>query len=126
MIRNLEISSDPRPNERTFLAWVRRHRRNGFGFLVEKFDLFMELAAQVAHSVVARAEIGNMRGHWRLSFSALADGRDIDRCSLCANRKNIDAKTCAGKRIANRHRVAGAESCWAFWAALIFICRTPL
>jgi putative membrane protein len=44
MIRNF---SDHSANERTFLAWVRTSIAvMAFGFLVEKFDLFLELAAR--------------------------------------------------------------------------------
>jgi len=43
MIRNF---SDHAANERTFLAWVRTAIAvMAFGFLVEKFDLFLQLAA---------------------------------------------------------------------------------
>jgi len=43
MIRNF---SDHSSNERTFLAWVRTAIAiMAFGFIVEKFDLFLELAA---------------------------------------------------------------------------------
>jgi putative membrane protein len=43
MIRNF---SDHSANERTFLAWVRTAiALMAFGFLVEKFDLFLERAA---------------------------------------------------------------------------------
>ena len=43
MIRNF---SDHAANERTFLAWVRTAIAvMAFGFLVEKFDLFLEIAA---------------------------------------------------------------------------------
>ena len=43
MIKNF---SDHSANERTFLAWVRTAIAvMAFGFLVEKFDLFLELAA---------------------------------------------------------------------------------
>ena len=43
MIKNF---SDHSANERTFLAWVRTSIAvMAFGFLVEKFDLFLELAA---------------------------------------------------------------------------------
>ncbi len=39
--------SDHAANERTFLAWVRTAIAvMAFGFLVEKFDLFLEVAAQ--------------------------------------------------------------------------------
>src|SRR5450432_2931662 len=44
MIRNL---GDHSANERTFLAWVRTSIAiMAFGFLVEKFDLFLAIAAQ--------------------------------------------------------------------------------
>ena len=43
MIKNF---SDHSANERTFLAWVRTAIAvMAFGFLVEKFDLFLEIAA---------------------------------------------------------------------------------
>ena len=43
MIKNF---GDHAANERTFLAWVRTAIAvMAFGFLVEKFDLFLELAA---------------------------------------------------------------------------------
>jgi putative membrane protein len=43
MIRNF---SDHAANERTFLAWVRTAIAvMAFGFLVEKFDLFLQIAA---------------------------------------------------------------------------------
>jgi putative membrane protein len=43
MIRNF---NDHSSNERTFLAWVRTAIAvMAFGFIVEKFDLFLELAA---------------------------------------------------------------------------------
>src|SRR5579863_1616566 len=43
MIKNF---GDHSANERTFLAWVRTSITvMAFGFLVEKFDLFLELAA---------------------------------------------------------------------------------
>lgn len=52
MIRNF---SDHAANERTFLAWVRTAIAvMAFGFLVEKFDLFLRLArASLAPHVVA-------------------------------------------------------------------------
>jgi len=44
MIRNL---GDHSANERTFLAWVRTSVAiMAFGFLLEKFDLFLAIAAQ--------------------------------------------------------------------------------
>ena len=43
MIRNF---ADHSANERTFLAWVRTAIAvMAFGFIVEKFDLFLEVAA---------------------------------------------------------------------------------
>jgi putative membrane protein len=69
MIRNF---SDHSANERTFLAWVRTAIAvMAFGFLVEKFDLFLEVAAP---SLAGRTlslpgqKFGNR--DWRLSFSA--------------------------------------------------------
>jgi putative membrane protein len=43
----IERYSDHAANERTFLAWVRTAIAvMAFGFLVEKFDLFLEIAAK--------------------------------------------------------------------------------
>jgi uncharacterized membrane protein YidH (DUF202 family) len=45
----IERYSDHAANERTFLAWVRTAIAvMAFGFLVEKFDLFLEIAANSA------------------------------------------------------------------------------
>ncbi len=63
MIRNF---GDHSANERTFLAWVRTAIAvMAFGFLVEKFDLFLEIAAP---SLVGRTlslpgeKFGNIAG----------------------------------------------------------------
>jgi putative membrane protein len=63
MIRNF---GDHSANERTFLAWVRTAIAvMAFGFLVEKFDLFLEMAAP---SLVGRTlslpgqKFGNIAG----------------------------------------------------------------
>ena len=63
MIRNF---SDHAANERTFLAWVRTAIAvMAFGFIVEKFDLFLEIAAP---SLAGRTlsvpgqEFGNIAG----------------------------------------------------------------
>jgi putative membrane protein len=63
MIRNFR---DHAANERTFLAWVRTAIAvMAFGFIVEKFDLFLEVAAP---SLVGRTlslpgqRIGNIAG----------------------------------------------------------------
>jgi putative membrane protein len=48
MIRNL---GDHSANERTFLAWVRTSVAiMAFGFLVEKFDLFLAIAGQTLNA----------------------------------------------------------------------------
>lgn len=63
MIKNF---SDHSANERTFLAWVRTSIAvMAFGFIVEKFDLFLEIAAP---SLTGRAlsvpgqKFGNVAG----------------------------------------------------------------
>jgi putative membrane protein len=56
----IEHYSDHAANERTFLAWVRTAIAvMAFGFLVEKFDLFLAMAAQ---SMGGRAMLG--RSQW--------------------------------------------------------------
>src|SRR5258707_15244937 len=63
MIRNF---SDHAANERTFLAWVRTAIAvMAFGFIVEKFDLFLEIAAPSLASrtlSVPGQEFGNIAG----------------------------------------------------------------
>jgi putative membrane protein len=63
MIKNF---SDHSANERTFLAWVRTAIAvMAFGFLVEKFDLFLELAVpSLAGRVLSLPgqEFGNVAG----------------------------------------------------------------
>ncbi len=62
----IERYSDHAANERTFLAWVRTAVAiMGFGFLVEKFDLFVKLAggsfgARPAHE--GSQLVGNVAG----------------------------------------------------------------
>jgi putative membrane protein len=63
MIKNL---SDHSANERTFLAWVRTSIGViAFGFLVERFDLFLAFAAPEAlknKMSVSRGEFGHYAG----------------------------------------------------------------
>jgi putative membrane protein len=58
--------SDHAANERTFLAWVRTAIAvTAFGFLVERFDLFLSLAGTTAldrHITVSRPEFGRIAG----------------------------------------------------------------
>jgi putative membrane protein len=58
--------SDHAANERTFLAWVRTSIAvTAFGFLVERFDLFLSLATSSAldrHISVSRPEFGRIAG----------------------------------------------------------------
>ena len=58
--------SDHAANERTFLAWVRTSIAvTAFGFLVERFDLFLTLAGTTAldrHITVGRSEFGRVAG----------------------------------------------------------------
>ena len=63
MIRNF---GDHSANERTFLAWVRTSIAViAFGFLVERFDLFLAFAAPEAvrnRIAVSRGEFGHIAG----------------------------------------------------------------
>ncbi len=58
--------SDHAANERTYLAWVRTAIAvMAFGFLVEKFDLFLEMAARSAASrppTVLNQAVGDVAG----------------------------------------------------------------
>ena len=71
--------SDHAANERTFLAWVRTAIAiMAFGFLVEKFDLFLEVAAP---SLVGRAVSlpGQRFGNWG-GLALIVLGTAINRC----------------------------------------------
>ena len=62
MIRNL---SDHSANERTFLAWVRTSIAiMAFGFLVERFDLFLAVAAHTLDPAIHLPDrrFGNIAG----------------------------------------------------------------
>jgi inner membrane protein YidH len=59
----IERYSDHAANERTFLAWVRTAIAiMAFGFLVEKFDLFVSLAAREMASKEAAARLPSVGG----------------------------------------------------------------
>src|SRR6202161_2981321 len=65
-IRMIQNFGDHAANERTFLAWVRTSIAvTAFGFLVERFDLFLTLAGSTAldrHITVSRPEFGRLAG----------------------------------------------------------------
>jgi putative membrane protein len=90
MIRNF---SDHAANERTFLAWVRTAIAvMAFGFLVEKFDLFLELAAP---SLAGRTlslpgqRFGNIAGLALIVLGTAMVGLAAARFLITA--KNIDS-----------------------------------
>jgi putative membrane protein len=69
----IERYSDHAANERTFLAWVRTSIAiMAFGFLVEKFDLFLEIASQEMGSKAAGAHVWSVGGHTVGSIAGLA------------------------------------------------------
>jgi hypothetical protein len=71
MIKNF---GDHSANERTFLAWVRTAIVvMAFGFLAEKFDLFLEFAAPslAGRTLSLPGRNSATWQAWRLSFSAL-------------------------------------------------------
>ena len=86
MIRNF---SDHSPNERTFLAWVRTAIAvMAFGFLVEKFDLFLELAAAGRALSLPGQKFGNIAG---LAFIVLGTAMvGIAAARFVITAKNID------------------------------------
>src|ERR1700737_210766 len=84
--------SDHAANERTFLAWVRTAIAiMAFGFLVEKFDLFLELAAP---SLAGRTlslpgqQFGNIAGLALIVLGTAMVGVAAPRFVMTA--KNID------------------------------------
>jgi putative membrane protein len=91
MIRNF---ADHSSNERTFLAWVRTAIAvMAFGFIVEKFDLFLEIAAP---SLAGRAlslpgqRFGNIAGLALIVLGTAMVAVAALRFLLTA--KNIDSK----------------------------------
>jgi len=104
--------SDHAANERTFLAWVRTAIAIiAFGFLVEKFDLFMRMAsASLATSGIGSQAVGNIAG---LALIALGGGMMIF-AALRFRKTALDidvAEVRVGPRRATRYypgNVAGA------------------
>jgi putative membrane protein len=86
MIRNF---SDHSANERTFLAWVRTSIAvMAFGFLVEKFDLFLELAAAGRALSLPGQKFGNIAGLAFIVLGTVMVGIAAARFVMTA--KNID------------------------------------
>jgi putative membrane protein len=123
MIRNF---ADHSANERTFLAWVRTAIAvMAFGFIVEKFDLFLEVAAP---SLGGRPlslpghRFGNIAG---LALIALG----IAMVAVAAARFLIMAKTSTAKSstpVWARASISHSPPCSSCSAALyLFISRTP-
>jgi putative membrane protein len=71
----IERYSDHAANERTFLAWVRTAIAiMAFGFLVERFDLFLEIAGQtLAHRPLSHSGqlAGNVAGLILIALGAV-------------------------------------------------------
>ena len=119
--------SDHAANERTFLAWVRTAIAvMAFGFVIERFDLFLQLAApqlalkqaaphgQMFANVAGLGLYRHRRGddrHRRLSFPQNRQGHR-DR-----------GPTCRAPASASISRSPFCSCCWA-WRCF-FICRAP-
>jgi putative membrane protein len=92
MIKNF---SDHAANERTFLAWVRTAIAvMAFGFIVEKFDLFLEIAAP---SLVGRTllppgqRLGNIAGLALIGMGTLMVAISAVRFIVTERRIDSDA-----------------------------------
>jgi putative membrane protein len=83
----IERYSDHAANERTFLAWVRTAIAvMAFGFLVEKFDLFLEIAGQTLARRTLSAGgqfVGNVAGLILIALGAGTTARR--RCAAPAS-----------------------------------------
>lgn len=98
----IERYSDHAANERTFLAWVRTAIAiMAFGFLVEKFDLFVSIAAREMESRQPAVHLPSVGGQTLANIAGLAlivlgcatlvlaivrfrkTARDIDRQDKC-------------------------------------------
>ncbi|MGA3140084.1 MAG: DUF202 domain-containing protein [Xanthobacteraceae bacterium] len=71
----IEHYTDHAANERTFLAWIRTAIAvMAFGFLVERFDLFLQIAGQtLAHKALSPTGqlIGNVAGLILIALGAI-------------------------------------------------------
>jgi len=69
----IERYSDHAANERTFLAWVRTAIAiMAFGFLVEKFDLFVAIASREMADKQAAARAASVGGQTLANIAGLA------------------------------------------------------
>jgi putative membrane protein len=101
MIKNF---GDHAANERTFLAWVRTAIAvMAFGFLVERFDLFLEIAApSLAGRVLSPSgqKYGNIAGLALIVFGtamiALAAGRFVTTAKAIDSQQEVPS---TGSRI---------------------------
>jgi putative membrane protein len=101
MIKNF---GDHAASERTFLAWVRTAIAvMAFGFLVERFDLFLEIAApSLAGRVLSPSgqKYGNIAGLALIVFGtvmiALAAGRFVTTAKAIDSREEVPS---TGSRI---------------------------
>ena len=104
MIRNF---ADHSANERTFLAWVRTAIAvMAFGFIVEKFDLFLEVAAPSLVGRPLSLPGHRIRQHSRIGAdcSRHRDGRRRG-CALSDHRKKHRQRTAAARHgLAHRYR----------------------
>jgi putative membrane protein len=95
-------------NERTFLAWVRTSLAViGFGFLVERFDLFVaDVAPRSEHIAGARSEFGHVAGLTLIVLGMAMIGVAAWRFARTA--REIDGGGLSRRRIARRSRARGA------------------
>src|SRR5262249_39602830 len=112
--------SDHAANERTFLAWVRTAIAvMAFGFLVEKFDLFLEVAAPSLSGCtlsLPAKRFGNIAGLALIVLGTAIVAIAAVRFLITA--KNIDSEEPHPGR--ERGSTWPLLSYWSFWAALYF------
>jgi uncharacterized membrane protein YidH (DUF202 family) len=112
----MERYSDHAANERTFLAWIRTAIAvMAFGFLVERFDLFLQIAGQTLarHALSPGGQLaGNIAGLTLIALGAVTIV--IAWCAFAGRRGKSTARNrCRARASGSTWRLRHSSSSWA-------------